>query len=94
MLTGIGLLAIPGLGFLYGAGALAGAIAGFDIGLIGGGIISALTIPGVKHDVAKEYETQLKEGKFLVIAHGSEEEVNRAKEIMHRHGTHTTLETH
>ena len=32
ILTGVGLFAIPGLGFLYGAGALVGAIAGFDFG--------------------------------------------------------------
>src|SRR4051812_48921534 len=43
ILTGVGMFAIPGVGFLYGAGALVGAIAGFDFGLIGGGIASALT---------------------------------------------------
>ncbi len=34
ILTGIGIFAIPGFGFLYGAGAVIGAIGGFDIGII------------------------------------------------------------
>src|SRR5438045_2166861 len=44
VLTGVGVFAIPGLGFLFGAGALVGAIAGLDFGLIGGGIFGALSI--------------------------------------------------
>src|SRR4051812_46838423 len=43
-LAGLGLFAIPGVGFLFGAGALAGAVAGLDVGLIGGGLFSALAI--------------------------------------------------
>ena len=94
ILTGIGLFAIPGLGFLFGAGALAGAIAGFDIGLIGGGVVSALTIPGMKTDAAKKYEKELDAGRFLVIAQGTEEEIKRAEEILKGHGTHTVLDMH
>ena len=41
-LAGVGILAIPGVGFLVGAGALAGAVAGLDIGLIGGGVVSGI----------------------------------------------------
>jgi hypothetical protein len=94
VLTGVGVFAIPGLGFLYGAGALVGAIAGFDFGLIGGGIASALTTVGVKDENAQKYHDALAQGKFLVIAHGSEEEVNRAKDMMHQHGTHEDLTSH
>jgi hypothetical protein len=94
VLTGVGVFAIPGLGFLYGAGALVGAIAGFDFGLIGGGIASALTTVGVKDENAQKYHDALAQGKFLVIAHGSEEEVNRAKDMMYQHGTHEDLTSH
>lgn len=94
VLTGIGIFAIPGLGFLFGAGALAGAIAGFDFGLIGGGIISALTLPNIHGDIANKYEDELKGGKFLVIAQGTEEEVSKAKEMMQAHGKYSGLETH
>src|SRR5579863_1721926 len=38
LLSGIGLIAIPGLGIIFGAGAIAGALAGFDVGIIGGGL--------------------------------------------------------
>jgi len=94
ILTGVGVFAIPGLGFLYGAGALVGAIAGFDFGLIGGGIASALSTVGVKDDTAKKYHDALAAGKFLVVVHGKEADVNRAKDLLHEHGTHDELEKH
>lgn len=94
VLTGIGMFAIPGVGFLYGAGALIGAIAGFDFGLIGGGIASALQTVGVKDEMAKKYHDDLVAGKYLVIAHGSEEHVNQAKTLLNEHGTHDELASH
>lgn len=94
VLTGVGLFAIPGVGFLFGAGALVGAIAGFDFGLISGGIISGLTMAGMGDIDKEEYETHLKEGRFLVIAQGNEEEVHRAKDILHSHGKHAGLKVH
>ncbi|OJW85199.1 MAG: hypothetical protein BGO69_06155 [Bacteroidetes bacterium 46-16] len=94
ILTGVGLFAIPGLGFLYGAGALVGAIAGFDFGLIGGGIASVLTTVGVKDENVKKYHDDLEAGKFIVVAHGSESEVDHAKGILHAHDTHDDLHIH
>ncbi len=94
ILTGVGLFAIPGLGFLFGAGALAGAIAGFDIGLIGGGIISALTLTGIHDDKAQQYEEHLKQGKYLLIAQGSKEEAETAQKILHGYGGHQELDVH
>ena len=94
ILTGVGIFAIPGLGALYGACALVGAIAGFDFGLIGGGIASALTTVGVKDHNAKKYHDALVAGKFLVIAHGNQEHVKQAEDILSEHGTHHDLETH
>ncbi|GAA4463719.1 hypothetical protein GCM10023093_12800 [Nemorincola caseinilytica] len=91
ILTGVGIFAIPGLGFLYGAGALVGAIAGFDFGLIGGGIASALTTIGVKDENEQKYHKALEAGKFLLIVHGSEEDVNNARAILHLHGTHNDI---
>jgi uncharacterized membrane protein len=84
-LTGAGIFAIPGLGFLYGAGALIGAIAGFDFGLIGGGIAAVLATIGVKDENARKFHDALEQGKFLVIAHGDKDEVARAKEILRAH---------
>src|SRR6185312_15703527 len=82
ILTGVGLFAIPGFGFLFGAGALAGAIAGFDFGLIGGGIASVLTTVGVHEEASKKYQKEIENGKFLVVAHGNEEEVKHADDIL------------
>ncbi len=94
ILTGVGMFAIPGVGFLYGAGALVGAIAGFDFGLIGGGIASALASVGVQDEMAKKYHDDLVAGKYLVIAHGSEEHVNQAKATLDEHGTHEEIALH
>ncbi|XZF14863.1 hypothetical protein ACTHGU_01895 [Chitinophagaceae bacterium MMS25-I14] len=93
-LVGAGVFAIPGLGFLFGAGALVGAIAGFDFGLIGGGIVSALTMLGIGTDRAKAYDAYLQQGKFILIVQGSPDELAKAKEIIEAHGGHIEVETH
>lgn len=82
ILAGVGIFAIPGLGFLYGAGALVGGIAGFDFGLIGGGLVSALTVAGIKVSETQKYDEQIKEGKFLVIVQGTEDEINNAAKLL------------
>ncbi len=94
VLTGVGVFAIPGLGFLYGAGALVGAIAGFDFGLIGGGIASVLATIGVRDENAQKYHDALEEGKFLVIVHGTGNDANTAKAMLHEHGTHDDVALH
>lgn len=93
-LAGVGLLAIPGLGILVGAGALAGAIAGLDVGIIGGGIISALAIAQVNKHHEDLYHEHLQEGRFLVVAQGTEEEIDHAREVLHGHDDHLHLDTH
>lgn len=91
VLTGLGLFAIPGLGFLYGAGALVGAIAGFDFALIGGGLVSALTVAGMKDEHAKEYEKFIREGKYIVVVQGSDAELDKAKKLIEAYGTHNAV---
>ncbi|MFA6923692.1 MAG: hypothetical protein WC223_05500 [Bacteroidales bacterium] len=91
VLSGAGVFAIPGLGFIFGAGAVVGALAGFDVGLIGGGIVSILTTLGIKKDKVIKYNEHLNEGKFLVIAQGNEEEVEKAKSILCDCGKHLEL---
>ncbi len=82
LLAGMGIFAVPGLGFIFGAGALVGAFAGFDLGLVGGGIITLLMTLGIKKDFAVRYHEHLKENRFLVIAQGNETEVGHAKNIL------------
>jgi len=93
VLTGVGLFAIPGLGFLFGAGALFGGMAGFEAGILGGGIAAALTSMGFELAGTK-YEQHLNEGKFMVIVQGSPKEVAHAKHLLETHGGHIELNDH
>jgi hypothetical protein len=93
-LTGIGMFAIPGLGALYFIGALAGSVAGGEMGLVGGGIASALIAKGMHDTMADRYEKELKEGKFILVAHDSHTHIVKAEEILATHGGHTDLASH
>lgn len=93
-LTGIGIFAIPGLGVLYGAGALVGAFAGLDIGLLGGGLVAILTSWGMDEFNAKKYEEHLNAGKFLVFVQGEEADRDRAQDTLHTSGLHMELDAH
>lgn len=91
LLSGVGVFAIPGFGFLYGAGALVGIIAGLDLGLIAGGAISLLSFTGIKEEEVVKCQEHLKEGKFMVIVKGAKEEIEKAKRILHIEGNHLEL---
>ena len=91
ILTGLGIFAIPGFGFLYGAGVVVGAIGGFDLGLIAGGIGAVLTSLGLDKDKVMKYEEHLKDGKFMVLINGADADVETAKSILHTEGTHFEL---
>lgn len=93
-LAGVGVLAIPGLGILVGAGALAGAIAGLDVGIIGGGIISALAIARMNKHHEDLYHEHLEAGRYIIVTQGSEEEIAHAREVLHSHDEHMHLDTH
>src|SRR3954447_19179230 len=82
-LTGIGALAIPGLGPLIAAGRIVAALAG--AGALGavGGIIGALSGMGIPEYEAKRYEGRIREGGILLSVHcDSADWVKRAKEIL------------
>lgn len=84
LLSGIGLFTIPGFGFLYGAGAIIGAIAGFDLGIIGGGLTSVLVHIGIKKEEVIKYEEHIRAGRFVLLVKGSEEEVHLAEKILQK----------
>jgi hypothetical protein len=91
ILMGVGVFAIPGLGFLFGAGALIGAIAGLEFGIIGGGLVAILTTLGVDAAAATLYEKHLNEGKYLLFASGSDEEIKHAQTVLHTNGLHVEM---
>jgi uncharacterized membrane protein len=77
---------VPGIGQVLAAGPVVAAIVSAleqavvvgGIGVIGAGLYGL----GIPKDSVIKYETALKANKFVVIAHGTPEEVSRAKQIM------------
>jgi len=82
ILTGVKIFAIPALGFLFGIGAVLGALAGFSLGIAGGGVVTLLATLVIKSRSVLKYHEHIEEKGFQVIAHGNIEEVNKAKEIL------------
>jgi hypothetical protein len=84
---------IPGLGHLGVAGPLAAALLGALSGIEGavagaawGGVLGGLIgWVGSRQHLLK-YEEHLRAGKYLVIAHGSVEDVERARHLLHHSG--------
>jgi hypothetical protein len=87
LLTGMGVFAIPGFGFLYGAGAWVGAMGGFDLGIITGGIGNILSTIGLNTEHVDKFHAHLNEGNFLVMVNGSLEEIEKAISILKTDGT-------
>lgn len=88
LLFGWAFFAIPGIGPVLMAGpvvawivaALEGAVVVGGLSAVGAGLYSI----GIPKDSVVEYEVALKTDKFLLIAHGSAAEVEKAREILER----------
>jgi uncharacterized membrane protein len=80
---------VPGLGPLLVAGPLVSWIVGALEGAVVVGGLSAIGASlfslGIPKDSILQYETDLKAGKFVLLAHGSVEDAARVKDIL----THT-----
>lgn len=93
LLFGSAFFLIPGLGPLVVAGPLVqvvvavleGAVVVGGMSALGAGLYSI----GIPQDSILQYESALKADEFLLVAHGSDQEVARAKEILQ-----TTASTH
>jgi hypothetical protein len=83
VLTGIGALAIPGLGPFIAAGPIMAGLAGLGVGGAVGGLIGALVGMGIPEYEAKRYEGRVKEGGILLSVHcDTSDEIARAKAIL------------
>lgn len=95
LLLGAAFFAIPGIGPVLVAGPLVGWIVGALEGAAFVGGLSALGAGlysiGIPKNNILEYETEIKAGKFLVVAHGTTDEVSRAKEILKTTGAATLV---
>jgi hypothetical protein len=86
-LTGIGVIAIPGVGALLAAGPIVAALAG--VGTLGaiGGIVGGLAGLGVPEYEAKRFEGRIRDGGILLSVHcDSSDWAKRAKDILQRTG--------
>ncbi len=81
-LTGIGALAIPGLGPFIAAGPILAALSGAAIGGTVGGLTGALIGMGIPEFEAKRYEGKIKGGNVLISVHSEDsKETAKAKKI-------------
>lgn len=90
LLFGAAVLFIPGVGPVIAAGsivtwlvaALEGAILVGGLSALGAGLFSL----GIPKDSIVKYETSIKAGKFLLVAHGTADEVEKARAILQTAG--------
>ncbi|MGC9950971.1 MAG: quinol:electron acceptor oxidoreductase subunit ActD [Bryobacteraceae bacterium] len=86
-LTGVGALAIPGLGPLIAAGPIAAALAGVGAAGAVGGFIGALIGMGAPEYEAKRFEGRIKQGGILMSVHCDNDDwVRRAKDLLRQTG--------
>lgn len=78
LIPGVGPIVVGGPLVLWIVGVLEGAAVIGGLSALGGALYSI----GIPRDSILEYETSIKESKFLLVAHGSPEEVRKAKLIL------------
>ena len=90
LLFGSAFFMIPGIGPIVVLGPLVGwIVAGLEGAVVVGGLSAlgaGLYSIGIPKDSVMQYETALKSDKFLVIAHGTVDEVAKAKSILETTG--------
>jgi len=84
LLTGLGLLAIPGVGPVVAAGWLVTTAAGMAAGGTTGGVIGALTHAGVNKEDAHVYAEGIRRGGTLVTAKVPDADRSRYQSILNR----------
>jgi Protein of unknown function (DUF3341) len=93
-LTGIGALAIPGLGPFIAAGPIMAALAGAGVGGTVGGIAGALIGMGIPEYEAKRYQGRVTKGGILLSVHSDNSDwTKRAKDILERTGAEDIAST-
>jgi hypothetical protein len=84
LLTGLGLLAIPGVGPVVAAGWLIATITGAAVGGTAGGLIGALTQAGTSEDDAYVYAEGVRRGGTLVSARVADADRARYEALLDR----------
>lgn len=86
LIPGIGPLVMAGPIVAWIVGALEGAVVVGGMSAVGAGLYSI----GIPKKSILQYETSLKAGKFMLVVHGTADEVTRAKEILSTSGASDT----
>jgi uncharacterized membrane protein len=97
ILFGSALFVIPIVGHVIVLGPLVatlvsgleGAAFGGSVGVIGGALVGA----GIPKDSVMKYEERVAAGEFLILAHGTSSEIERAKGMLQRAGA-SSVEAH
>jgi hypothetical protein len=88
LLVGSAFLWLPGVGPLIVAGSLASALLAGVEGAVAGaavtGLLGWLTSLGISKQQILKYEEVVKAGKYLLVAHGSADDVKKAKAILEK----------
>jgi len=77
---GVGPLLVAGPLVSWIVGALEGAVVVGGLSAVGAGLFSL----GIPKDSLLQYETAIKTGKFVLVAHGTADETSRARDILAR----------
>lgn len=86
LLAGLSLFVIPGLGFIAGAGWLAGMLTGAGIGAIAGGLVGVLTHVGVPATDAAYYNEGVRRGGTLVAVRAEDSNANAVAQVLSTSG--------
>jgi hydrogenase maturation factor len=78
MIPGFGPILVAGPLVAWLVGALEGAVVVGGLSALGAGLYSV----GIPKDSVLKYETAIKAGKYVIVAHGTADEVTNAKEII------------
>jgi uncharacterized membrane protein len=86
LLVGAAFLILPGVGPVIIAGPLSAALLGGLEGMLAGAALGALAGAlvgwGIPRQEAIKYQAQVKAGKFLVVASGTPEQIERARQVL------------
>lgn len=87
LLTGLGLIAIPGVGPVVAAGWLVATLTGAGIGAAAGGLAGGLTGAGVSEQDAHAYGEGVRRGGTLVTVRADEARGPMVMDILEQHGS-------
>lgn len=94
LLLGSAFFWVPGIGQLLVAGPLVMWIVGAleEAAVVGGlgALGAALFSIGIPKNSVIQYESEVKNGKLILIVHGTDDEVERARDLLHRTQAKTT----